>query len=342
MEILPGKIGVPGLGRAEEILRWRVRKLLDVIPARPPTAGKGSAQTPRIVYYFAGTYGDFVQALPALQRLAAAFPRADLVLAGETGCAREFVSEIPSSFRLTVAMEPGLWALRPMDMLFTNAVGVYRVRFDFAARFYARRAFGFRHDQESRRSVFFRSLCLDGKVKSFAEENLKLLDLAEVSVSGGRGSPVGLIGSEDASPPWGKGRVLFHIGSVGLKRDFGMPEYSRLVLAILKRLEKKPVEVVMGPGDEDIGSIVRGTASRTPQSHPLARLIRQVRSFEGTVLCFNSFMAHLCEYLGKPAIVIHRRAVPYGYHCLLHRQIVLHAEEDWDLGEVWAALGQAP
>jgi hypothetical protein len=73
---------------------------------------------------------------------------------------------------------------------------------------------------------------------------------------------------------------------------------------------------------------------------PLARLIRILKSFEGTVLCFNSFPAHICHYLGLPAIVIHREAVPYGYDCApLHRQVVLTSASDWDLGGVWEALG---
>jgi hypothetical protein len=39
-------------------------------------------------------------------------------------------------------------------------------------------------------------------------------------------------------------------------------------------------------------------------------------------------------------VVIHREAVPYGYDCApLHRQVALRRAKDWDLGEVWAALG---
>ena len=110
--------------------------------------------------------------------------------------------------------------------------------------------------------------------------------------------------------PWGKGKILFHIGSAGLKKDFGLKGYTRLVLGVLNRLDGRPVEVVMGPGDEDIALEVRTGTGFVPQMYPLSRLIRILRSFEGTVLCFNSFPAHICQYLGRSAIVMHREVDP--------------------------------
>ena len=72
----------------------------------------------------------------------------------------------------------------------------------------------------------------------------------------------------------------------------------------------------------------------------MSKLIRLLRAFEGTVVCFNSFMAHLCHYLGKPALVIHKDAVPYGYDCsVIHRQVVLLPENGWNPREVLEALG---
>ena len=311
-------------------LRWRLRRWLGAFPARPPAAP--SAPPRRIAYLFAGTFGDFVQMLPALRRLAAAYPQAQILLAGEIDHAREFQGELPANLRVIPDWVPWTWVLRRVDLLFTNAVGVYRVRFEAWARLGARRAFGFRHVQEHRRGAYGESLPLDAGVKSFAAENLKLLDLAGVPAWAA-------VSGTDAVAPWGRGIILFHIGSAGLKKDFGLKAYTRIVLAILSRLKDRPVEVVMGPGDEDIALEVRSGSGQMPQMYPLASAIRRLRAFEGTVICFNSFLAHLCHYLGRPALVIHRGAVPYGYDCApLHRQIVLSEDKNWDLGEVWEAV----
>jgi len=325
--------------------RWRLRGLLSVWPARAtaaaaPVLGEGA----RIAYLFAGTYGDFVQALRPLARLASAYPRAEIILCGADRYAREFASELPPSLRIARGGEPWIWAFGRVDLLLTNCVGVYRVGFDWAARLCARRAFGFRHAHEARRGGYAATVPLLPELRSFAEENLKALDLAGIPATQ---EPSGLAGGTDAwSNPgarkeaWGRGKILFHIGSAGLKTDFGLRDYSRLVLAILNALEGRPVEVIMGPGDEDIALEVRSGTGHVPQMYPLVRLTRILRTFEGTVLCFNSFPAHLCHYLDRPAVVLHREAVPYGYDCApLHRQVALKRAKDWDLGEVWEALG---
>jgi ADP-heptose:LPS heptosyltransferase len=325
--------------KSSQVVRWRMRGLLRALPARPPVqADPGSDKPPgfRIAYLFAGTYGDFVQALRPLNRLAAAYPQASLLLLGADRYAREFASELPRTLAIAHPSDPLRWIADPVDLLFTNCVGVYRVRFDFIARFCARRAFGFRHSHETHRGGYAATVPLLPGLRSFAEENLNLLDLAGVPAWGGRDwSHV-----TDSDPPaWGKGKVLFHIGSAGLKKDFGLKAYTRLVFSVLRNLEGRQVEVVMGPGDEDIALEVRTGTGYVPQMYPLARLIRILRSFEGTVLCFNSFPAHICHYLGRPAIVMHRQAVPYGYDCSpMHRQVILKTEADWDMGGVWAAL----
>lgn len=332
-----------------QAVRWRMRGFLSILPARasapfPPPTGRGA----RIAYLFAGTYGDFVQALLALARLGAAYPKAEIILCGADRYAREFAPELPANLRVARGGEPWVWALRPVDLLTTNCVGVYRVRFDWAARFCAKRAYGFRHAHERRRGGYAATVPLLPEVRSFAEENLRVLDLARVSGPAEKaGNPAEGAGSNPRTPgtrvePWGRGKILFHIGSAGLKRDFGLRTYSRLVLALLNGMDGRAVEVIMGPGDEDIALEVRSGTGHVPQMYPLARLIRILRTFEGTVLCFNSFAAHICQYLGKPALVIHREAIPYGYDCApLHRQVILKREGDWGLAEVWEALGSA-
>lgn len=329
-----------------EVARWRMRGLLSVWPAKAPSAAAiGLKEGTRIAYLFAGTYGDFVQALRPLARLASAYPGAEIILCGADRYAREFASELPASLRIARGGEPWTWAFGRVDLLLTNCVGVYRVRFDWAARLCARRAFGFRHAHEARRCGYAATVPLLPELRSFAEENLKALDLAGVPAAQGQpGSPARATDAR-ANPgarkeAWGRGKILFHIGSAGLKSDFGLRDYSRLVLAILNALEGRPVEVIMGPGDEDIALEVRSGTGHVPQMYPLVRLTRILRTFEGTVLCFNSFPAHLCHYLDKPAVVIHREAVPYGYDCApLHRQVSLKRAQDWDLAEIWAALG---
>jgi ADP-heptose:LPS heptosyltransferase len=337
---VPWKFSDAFLLRAYEVARWRLRGLLGVLPARgpaplaaPPGAGV------RIAYLFAGTYGDFVQALRPLARLAATYPRAEIILWGADRYAREFASELPTNARTARAGEPWTWVLAPVDLMLTNSVGVYRVRFDWAARFCARRAFGFRHAHEAHRGGYVATLPLLPAVRSFAEENLKVLDLAGISADWAAKTSGTGTSQVPESEAWGRGKILFHIGSAGLKRDFGLPVYVRLVLALLNGLDGRPVEVIMGPGDEDVAMEVRNSTGHAPQMYPLGRLIRILRSFEGTVLCFNSFPAHICHYLGKPAVVLHRQAVPYGYDCApLHRQVVLLREAEWDLAEVWDAL----
>jgi ADP-heptose:LPS heptosyltransferase len=334
--------------RAQELARWRIRKLLALLPVRDAATARSGGTPGRVVYLFAGTYGDFVQILPALRRLAAAYPGADLVLHGGHAYAREFSSEVPRKLRLTKAGEPWTWIFSRADLLFTNAVGVFRGNFDLVARLCARRAFGFRHEGEARRGGYSRTLKLDRDVTSFHEENLKLLDMAQVPECWGvgPGPGTGFAAHADAavsaSPaePWGRGRILFHIGSAGLKQEFGLNTYAALVTDMLSHLEDRQVELLMGPGDSDVANLVKAVSRLPFREYPVNRLIRQLRAFEGVILCFNSFLAHLCHYLGKPAIVIHKDAVPYGYDCsVLHRQIVLSPENAWSTREVLLALG---
>jgi len=337
--------------RAQELARWRIRGLLALLPSRDAATARSAGSPRRVVYLFAGTYGDFVQALPALRRLAEAYPRADLVLHGGHAYAREFSAEVPRRLRLSRSGEPWSWILSRADLLFTNAVGVFRGRFDLLARLCARKAFGFRHEGEARRGGYSRTLKLDRDVTSFHEENLKLLDLAQVPECWGvgPGPGTGIAAHPDAAlsaapaEPWGRGRILFHIGSAGLKREFGVEIYAGLVTDILSHLEDRQVELLMGPGDGDVAVRVKAVSRIAIREYPVNRLIRQLRAFEGTILCFNSFMAHLCHYLGKPALVLHKDAVPYGYDCsVLHRQIVLVPEDAWSTREVLLALGIQP
>jgi hypothetical protein len=329
-------------------LRWRLRKLLNLLPARRTvSAGLVPIESIRkkrirIVYLFTGTYGDFVQILRTVQTLGQTFPEDEVILYGASRYAQEFALELPNSVRPAEPWEPWHWLFSRPEMLLTNAVGVYRVRFDYFARFASRQAYGFRHSHEIRRGGYQETIPLVPSVHSFAEENLKLLEVAGIRNLDRifpAWKPDYLKDQNLVTAKWGKDKIFFHIGSAGLKKDFGIKIYSRLVREILLHLKGQNVEVVMGPGDEDIAFEVCSGTDWVPQMFPVSRLIKNLRTFEGTVLCFNSFLAHLCHYLDCPAIVIHRLAVPFGYDCApLHYQVVLGEENDWNLTPVWQAL----
>ena len=321
-------------------VRWKLRGLLGRLPSRSKiplnfNRFNSKTRTPlRIAYLFSGTYGDFVQILKVLQTLTNALPGCDLVVWGANRYLQEFGFQLPSSIRPARAVDIGCWLIFKRNLIFTNAVGVYRVRFDFMAYFCAKQAYGFRHAHETDRGGFSNTIALLPCVKNFAEENIRLLTLAGIASSD----------QKEASKPWEKGEeralILFHIGSAGLKRDFGLKVYTGLIFSILNHLADKNVEVIVGPEDEDIAlEVITGTRF-VPKLFPVSRLIKTLETYPGTVLCFNSFFAHLCYYLNRPAIVIHRETVPYGYDCSsIHRQVVLKQKKGWDLSEVWESAG---
>jgi ADP-heptose:LPS heptosyltransferase len=331
----------------KQFLRWRLRKRLELFPKRIPDARSNVTDVNptrplRIAYLFSGTYGDFVQALRALNHLAESYPGCDLVLYGANRYAREFATVLPENLHTTHSLAWLGWLFYRRDVLFTNAVGVYRVEFDYIAYFCARKAFGFRHTAESRRAGFENTLALVPTLLSFAEANLNLLELAGVpALPHARSSHAEVSNYADHPAHSGvdPGQIFFHIGSAGLKQDFGLKVYTRLVLGILDGMANRPIKMVMGPGDEDIALEVKTSLGKVPEMYPLVQLIRILRDFDGIILCFNSFLAHLCVYLNRPAIVIHRESVPYGYDCSpLHRQVLLKAENGYDLAEIWAGF----
>ena len=178
-----------------QVLRWRMRKLLSMMPAararegaspRNGSSGAGAGEIRRIAYLFAGTYGDFAQCLAALRRLASAHPKAEVIVFGAE-MSVDFRCELPRNVRPSRPGEFWWWIAHPVDLLFTNSVGVYRVRFDYLARFCARKAFGFRHAHESDRGGYAVTHGLYTSSRSFAEENLRLLDLAAVKDVDGLG-----------------------------------------------------------------------------------------------------------------------------------------------------------
>lgn len=271
-----------------------------------------------------------MQALPGLHALEAAFPgRVRAWLPGTLR--RDFAPLLPLGW----AGEAGLtrrdfaFALvRPADRLYVNAPGVWRVRFDAAARLCARASFGFRHAEESSRRAYTLALPLDDTRRDFASAFLEL-----IAASGVSGVP-----SFPPAPPSaaqgaqaGKG-VLFHIGSRGFRRALGDGAFVDLCETLLRPFAEVPVHLRYGPGDEAVAQALGSRSSAwNPEAPPPAELAQEVQSFRGAVMCFDSFFAHFCRYYGRPAWVLHRDRIPYGYDTGdLHRQWVLSGEESFE------------
>ncbi len=348
-------------------LRWRIKNALSSLPR---LHGQGSGDDFRnpaikekdltVIYLFSGTYGDFVQVLPVLNQLVKVFPKSDILLFGAEKYFFDFHSILPEKIR---CLEKWAWIRRifsPYDFLFTNAVGVYRLAFSVKAQFYSRFAYGFRYREEAEGRGYAAALSLKPEVKNFAEENLRLLELSGLVDEKDLQTEIWQ-GRSEHKPFSNKADILFHIGSAGLKNDFGMELYEKIVLNVLQILskraneEKTHLELIYGPGDAEIAERVRhyldnnsgmgnsGKENSTVTSPlpipelkqiPLAALIQKMQGYSGNVIAFNSFFAHLCWYLKCPAIILHRIAIPYGYDCSpLHRQVILQPEKAWSLQE---------
>lgn len=308
--------------------------------ASPITDG---ADVTRVAYLFAGTYGDFVQILPTLREMDRRFPQADLFLAAPKALYLAFRSELPTRVQRAKPIHLLLWAIFPVEALMTNAVGVYRVRFDFAARFCARISLGFRYPGEPPRSAYSFTLELPPPPANFGRENLRLINSAASFFAFDLSQQSETQVPESVAKRAGSGRrVLFHIGSAGLQKDFGTNTYLRIINTVLNQLPIHAVEIYHGPGEMAVAQTLRGMhPGMTVRILPMADFIAEVRRHEGTLLCFNSFMAHLCHYLGKPALVIHRDAVPYGYDCApLHEQIILTGQDGYTVPVLRPYLGQ--
>jgi hypothetical protein len=127
--------------------------------------------------------------------------------------------------------------------------------------------------------------------------------------------------------------VLFHVGSAGFRHSLGDGAYLEMIRVILSLLGGRVEEILYGPGDDDVAAALRREfPPMRMECRGLEALAERTRNFEGTLLCFNSFFAHFCRYLGKPAVVIHQIRMTYGYDCdPPHRQIILGSNPFEDL-----------
>jgi hypothetical protein len=310
-------------------LRWalrrrfrRIRRDSRIVPA----------DARDVLYAFAGTYGDFAQILRPLQALAAACPGARIrVLAPEKMLAA-FASFLPDTARGVGWAGALILCLRGgADLFLCNAVGVFRVRFDLLACFGGRISLGFRHGEEKSRPAYSGTLPLTPALRSFESANLALLRLAGIALPRSPG-PSSANGKAQENGKPKSDRVLFHVGSAGLRRAFGDERYLELISALLKALPDRVGEILYGPGDQVIAERLRFRHPELLYACPaLPELAAKLKAHAGPVLCFNSFFAHFCRFLEVPAWVVHRETVPYGYDCdPPHFQFVLPAEGPWD------------
>jgi hypothetical protein len=232
---------------------------------------------------------------------------------------------------------------KPADLLLTNVIAVYRVRFELAARLSSANAMGFCYGDEQGRRAFSRCLRIETGYRDYTRLNLELIHLIHKADE----FLVEKIHSTHYLEPDTRAatfvhvaepsKALFHFGSAGLKQDVGLKNYVRIIHDVLDffREQGMAVSCVAGDMDADVRELVQ---EHFPQlkirEYTLEALRPVILDWAGWLICFNSFMAHYCRYLKKPAVVLHNRQVPVGYDCSnIHRQIVLHEEENWRLDE---------
>jgi ADP-heptose:LPS heptosyltransferase len=303
-------------------LRWQVRRLLNGMGRRGWRHWRVE-RSEKVWILFWGTHGDFMQALPGFHALEAAYP--ERVSAWIPDRLRmDFVPFLPSTWlgQGSLSFLDFLWAaLRPVGRLYVNPPGVWRVRFDFVARFCARKAYGFRHAEEKERRAFSQTLCLDAAQNDFAKAFLKLIERSGVGPLPPF-PPLAPMASQGSHA--GKG-VLFHIGSRGFRKSLGDEAFVDLCETLLRQMEGIPLHLRYGPGDEAVAEAIGARCTRwNPEAPALREMAGELQVFRGAVLCFDSFFAHFCRYLGRPAWVIHREKIPFGYHSGdIHRQIIM-------------------
>ncbi len=295
-------------------LRWFLRRRLRRLVHRPPVSPE---RWRSVLFLFAGTHGDAVQILRPLHLLSAAAPQAKIYLQAPAPVFAAFRAFWPEMVERVGYL--GAWRRRAADLLCTNAVGVYRVRFDLLAACGGSLALGFRHVGEARRPAYSATLPLTPAVRNFESANLALLRLAGLRIA-----------AESPPPPSPEGEtVLLHVGSVGFRRRVGEEGYRLLLQGILEVLGNSVRIIAYGPGDEEVVESLKRSPNSTAaefRHDPLPALAQQVRAHPGRIVCVDSFFAHFCRYLGRAAWVFHIEGVPDGYDCdPPHRQIVLPA-----------------
>lgn len=332
--------------------RWWVRMLLRRWPRRRHVRVGSDARHALVL--FAGTYGDFVQLLPMLTEISRLWPQAAIDVFVSPRIFKAFTFALPAKVRCVGWAELLRYAIKPAELLFINAAGVYRVRFEIMALRLGRAAAGFHYAHEDYRAGLGWSLPLTPEVVNFAEANRQLPSALAVDP----GMPPATRGylpwhaRIDVNAPFPfASPVLFSVGSAGFRQAVGTPSYLALIDEVILELQQRgfsDITFVAGPGDDEVVEhLRRSQVGAEVWRESAGELAEKMMAWPGGLIGFNSFMAHFALYLGRRMVVLHHRAVPFGYDCApFHRQLVLkphlHAgsqpkptgEADFDLGPV--------
>jgi hypothetical protein len=326
--------------------RWLIKRFMRLLPQKRGAVKAIGAGT-SIGYIFSGTYGDFVQILSTLWALCNLFPKTAIFLIAPTHLTRAFNDFLPSGVSVKKPGSLVFNLLKPYDILLTNTISVFRIRFEALAYFCGRRTLGFCYGDETGRRAFSFCLRLKGIQHNFSELNLKLLDFINIDHHTTWADARECMAQTLSAPGYDNtdslniSSVLFHIGSVNLKNNLGLKLYKQIIFDIISVLKRRysHVHLVSGPGDEYIAEQLKSDLHLTVNVYTLGELRGYILNFKGQILCFDSFMAHFCYFLNRHAIVIHREAVPSGYHCSpTHSQIILKSENNWSLEDLETLL----
>lgn len=335
----PTKVGLPVKGA------WLLKKILNSLPAKKANlpVNESPSTISSIGYLFSGTYGDVVQCLPVLESLSKQYPATLIQIVMPVRLFESFKGFFPANVKRAKGREIILWIIKPRSLILTNTVGVFRVGFEWIGRFCGHRSLGYCYSEEKGRAGYSYCLQLTSDYRYIIHWNMLLLTkicVAKSFETTQEEAPLKstslLSDREDLSS---KKKILFHIGSAGLQNDVGEKRYGTLISELIDYLTSQSYEltVITGPSE---GGLIHYMENKHPKiilkSYALSDLKATVESFQGTLLCFNSFFAHFTYYLKQSAVVLHQNAIPRGYDCSpFHKQIILQDKENLSLKEVF-------
>ncbi|MBF0431298.1 MAG: hypothetical protein HQK83_08475 [Fibrobacteria bacterium] len=324
--------------------RWLARKILRLLPPKQ----RGKAQEfpiKQIAYLLAGTYGDFMQSLPAINTLQEKHPNANITLICPDFDPAHLLFLLPER----VQFQQASWLFRqlfhPIDLILTNPIGAFRVKFDYAARFCAKTAYGFCYTDENGRSAYHFCYRLTNNIKSNMLLNMELISRTGKPITSSVGefkNPENQYKAEPFRATHSQPDVLFHCGSTTLQTDFGTKRYQSIISEICKWVISinAPLEVIAGPTEASLLSKLNKKYPKLKTgTYSVEQLASRLEQHSGPIICFDSFMAHFCAYYKKAAIVINRELVKPGYdNSTLQTHVVLSKKTNWKLDNLFKVI----
>ncbi len=335
-------------------LRWLLRKLLRLLPARErKTIAPGEAKS--FAYLFSGTYGDMVQCLPVLFALDRSLnDNCVKVFIGPAPIIKAFSWIIPKGWKLITSRKamlefykaiqilPRLQIKRPFDTLVCNAVSVYNVRSELLSRLFSDKSAGFHYSQFSSNPSFNFSQPISEECQSFCFENLNLVKAAGLidTVLGDWWTidiDTQIPNLESAiSDIFANSDVIFHVGAISVKNRLGKAIFDKFCedfLICLLSVQQKVI-LIGGPEDQELlFELQKKNPTITMIKPSIQQLFVLTKQWQGKIICFDSFYSHLAMAFGKAALVLCYPEVPRGYHCTpIHQEILI----EWPVNPGWA------